>query len=250
VVSQYEVGVLSKTLDIFDVLSNTKGGASLTEIAVILKYSKSTVFRILHTLESRGYVERLDKARYRLTKKVSVTASPDEALDRLIDRSPEVMQRLVDLHQETVNLGILDGGEFVVVKAIESSQAIRASSKAGNRRHIHSTALGKVLIAWRPAKEIERLIRLRGLPRLTHRTISSLAALKKELATVRKRGLAEDNEENELHGRCVAAPIRNRASEVVAAISVSGPSNRMNSRKVSAIKDDLRRAAEELSKLF
>ena len=243
----YEIGVLSKALDIFDTLRTRTDGASLTEIAAILKYSKPTVFRILRTLDIRGYVERADRSRYRLTRKVMASASPDETLDALIEAAPPVMQRLVDLHHETVNLGILDGGEIVVVKAIESPLVIRASSKAGNRRHVHSTALGKVLVAWKTPEEVHRLVLLKGLPPLTHKTITSLPAFRKELAKVRKRGLACDSEENELHGACLAAPIRSRTGDIVAAISISGPANRMTARKIRAVQPDLTQAAQELS---
>lgn len=247
---QYTVAVLSKTLDIFDILRNSVGGVTLTEISVALKYAKSTVFRILCTLENRGYIERRNGSKYRLTQKFGISDSPDRTMQQLMTLAPPVMQRLLEKHQETVNLGILDGGEIIVLHAIESPLTIRMSSKAGNRRQIHSTALGKAMIAWKDRKQAERLARLKGLAKLTPHTLTTPEALFKQLAKVRRQGFAEDREENELGGRCVAVPIwnQNQPEEVIAALSVSGPTTRMDPRKVKSILVDLMQVGKQLSK--
>jgi DNA-binding IclR family transcriptional regulator len=242
---RYAVGVLSKALDILDMLRNTSG-ATQTDISAALKLPKPTVFRIVRTLEHRGYLERSADARYRLSSKLR--ACQDPSLDHLLAVSRPVMERLVQAHTETVNLGVLDGGEIVVVQAIESPHGVRMSSKAGNRRYIHSTALGKVLIAWLTPEHVLRLLRLKGLPRLSPRTLTSEKAVLKELGRVRKLGYAEDYEENELGGRCVAVPIRDGSGRVIAALSVSGPVSRMHDRKVAAILRDLIPAGKELSR--
>jgi DNA-binding IclR family transcriptional regulator len=241
----YEVGVLTKALDIFDLLRNAPAGATLTEISAALKFPKATVFRILHTLEARAYVHRDGAGRFRLSAK---ERSPREEslLERLLAAGRPTMERLVELHRETVNMAVLDGSEIVVVYAIESPQAIRMSSKAGNRRHVHSSALGKALIAWRDPRDVESMLRVIGLPRFTPKTIANMEALNRELGRVRRLGYAEDNQENEMHGRCVAAPIRDSAGAVVAAVSVSGPVNRMTASTIKAILKDLEPAAEEI----
>lgn len=218
----------------------------MTEVAAALKLPKPTVFRILHVLESRAYVHRTDGGRFRLTAKLGHSSAPHQMMECLLAAAKPVMERLVEVHQETANMAILDGSELVVVHAIESPRAIRMSSKAGNRRHVHSTALGKVLIAWREPKEVARLLRVTGMPALTEKTITTSEELERELALVRKRGYAEDNEENEMGGRCVAAPVRDREGTVIAAVSVSGPLNRMTAANVRAIARDVERGAEEI----
>lgn len=243
-------GVLSKALDILDLLRNIPGGATLTEISATVKFPKATVFRMMRTLEMRTYVERSKGSKYRLSSKFRIPANPDDFIKRSIEVSHPFMDHLVEEFQETVNLGILDGGEVVVVHAIESPQAVRMSSKVGNRRHAHSTGLGKVLLAWKDPKELERIVRIKGLPRFTPRTITTLEELTRELAKVRRKGYAEDREENELQGRCVAVPIRNRNGELLAALSVSGPATRMGARKIKAILAHLLPTVEEISNLL
>jgi IclR family KDG regulon transcriptional repressor len=247
---QYEVGVLCKSLDILDLLANCPRGSTVTQMSAALKYSKPTVFRIIKTLEGRGYVQRRDGSRYRLTARLSAAAGHEPLRERLLEAAPGVMQGLVDRHRETVNLGVLDAGEIVVVQAFESPQAIRMSSKVGSRRHFHSTALGKVLVAWQDPAAIERLASNKGLPRLNRRTITGIKELKEHLAKVRKAGIAEDNEENEPGGRCVAVPIWSADGEVVAALSVSGPVTRMSDRSIRAIARDLKLCGQQLSNML
>jgi IclR family transcriptional regulator, acetate operon repressor len=243
-------GVISKALDVLDMLRNLPGGATLTEISVAVKFPKATVFRMMRTLELRAYVERSKDLKYRLSSKFYHPSSPEGFTKRSIDVSHPVMSRLVEQFQETVNLGVLDGGEVVVVHAIESPRSIRMSSKIGNRRHAHSTGLGKVLLAWRDPKEVERIVRVKGLPRLTPKTITTLEELDRELARVRKKGYAEDREENELQVKCVAVPVRNAQGDLLAGLSVSGPASRMDAQKIKAILASMRPAVEELGRLL
>jgi DNA-binding IclR family transcriptional regulator len=103
-----------------------------------------------------------------------------------------LMERLVNSSKETINLGVLDGGEVVVINTMESPQSVRMSSKIGNRRHAHSSALGKVLLAGLGKKELLRVIHLKSLPRLTPHTLSNSKALLAALCEVRCKGYAID----------------------------------------------------------
>ena len=108
----------------------------------------------------------------------------------IIQSARPEMQKLVEHSKETVNLGVLDGAEVLVIETIESPLAVRMSSKIGNRRYPHSTALGKVLIAAFPEKDLLRLLRSRKMHRFTPRTICSERALIVELERVRRQGYA------------------------------------------------------------
>ncbi len=243
-------GVLSKALDVLEMLRNLPGGATLTEISVAVKFPKATVFRMMRTLETRSYVKRSNGLKYRLSSRFHIPSDPDGFIKRSIEVSHPVMSRLVEEFQETVSIGVLDGGEVVVVHAIESPLGVRMSSKVGNRPHAHSTGLGKVLLAWKEPKEVERIVRIKGLSRLTPKTITSLERLTQELARVRKKGYAEDREENELQGKCVAVPVRNARGELLAGLSVSGPAARMDAKKIKAILARLGPAVEEMGNLL
>ena len=158
------------------------------------------------------------------------------------------MEQLAKSCRETVNLGILDAGEVVVIQTVESPQAVRMSSKIGNRRHLHATALGKVLLAGMTDAEVQRLIRVKGTPRLTARTIQSKAALLAEIHLVRERGFALDDQENEMEGRCIGAPIRGPEGRLVGALSISGPVFRMDLERAHGLTGKLKETCAAITK--
>jgi DNA-binding IclR family transcriptional regulator len=225
--SESGIQVLHKTLDVLEAIKNSPSGLSLAAVTRAVGLPKPTVYRIASTLESRGYLDRTHAGGYQVARKLLELQRSDTDEQLLIRLAQPVMQKLVDDCQETVNLGVLDAGEVVVVGTIESPQGIRMSSKIGNRRYLHSTALGKVLLSGLPERELQRLIGIKGLPRLTPTTMTTLAALKEDLELIRQRGYSVDNEENESNGRCIGAPVFGPYGRMVGALSISGPTFRM-----------------------
>lgn len=220
--------VLHKTLDILEKIKGSADGVRLADLSRAVAMPKPTVYRILNTLESRGYLDRNGDGNYRVARKlfdVQRSVSIEQALTTVAQ--PYIVALAAEC-KETVNLGIMDAGEVVVVQTVESPQAVRMSSKVGNRRHMHATALGKVFLASMPDKDVLRYLRLKGQPVLTPHTIATSAELLKELEKIRKQGFAIDNQENEIEGRCVGAPIHAPDESVVAALSVSGPEFRLD----------------------
>jgi IclR family transcriptional regulator, KDG regulon repressor len=241
------VRVLHKTLDILEVIKSRETGYRLADLARAVEMPKATVYRILTTLEGRGYLDRATDGSYRMAKKLfdlQRSVSVEQILNRV---AHPVMERLVNSCKETVNLGILNAGEVVVINTVESPQAVRMSSKIGNRRHLHSTALGKVFLAGLPEKEFLRLIRLKGLTKLTPHTLTTKAEVMEEIARVRKQGYALDNLENELEGRCIGAPIVAQDGRVVAALSISGPVFRMDLSRAKGLVAELKARCQEIS---
>ena len=137
---------------------------------------------------------------------------------------------------ETVHLGVLEQGHVVYIDKVEPPRPLRMASTIGAIMPAHSTALGKAMLAWTDTARVREIVALRGLPRRTRRTITTLAELERELATVRARGFAVDNVENEDGIRCVGAPVFDHQGRVAGAVSVSG--------SVTTI--SLRRARREL----
>lgn len=222
------VRVLHKTLDILETIKLAPAGVRLADLTRTVELPKATVYRILTTLEGRGYLDRAEDGGYRVSKKL-FDRQREVPIEQILSKVAQpFMAQLVGATKETVNLGILDAGEVVVIDTVESPQAVRMSSKIGNRRYLHATALGKVLLAGLPEKEVTRLIRLKGLSRITAHTIVTKPALRAELSKVRQQGYAIDNQENEMEGRCIGAPIHGPDGRVVAALSVSGPVFRMD----------------------
>jgi IclR family transcriptional regulator, KDG regulon repressor len=242
------VRVLHKTLDILETIKATETGFRLADLARKVELPKATVYRILTTLEGRGYLDRAPDGSYRMAKKLfdlQRAAPLEQVLTRV---SQPLMERLVGSCKETVNLGLLDAGEVVVINTVESPQAVRMSSKIGNRRFLHSTALGKVMLAGLVDKEVMRLLKLKGTPKLTDETLTSKASVLAEIQKVRQQGWALDNQENELEGRCIGAPIGGPDGHVVAALSISGPVFRMSMERASGLVPELKGICVEISR--
>jgi len=242
------VKVLHKTLDVLEAIKRQASGLGLADVSRSVGVPKPTVYRILSTLEARGYLDRSEEGNYRLAKRF-LQLQDDAPLEQLLNRAAQpVIERLVSSCKETVNLGVLDGGDVVVINTVESPQAVRMASKVGNRRHLHSTALGKILLSGMSDAQIIRLVRMRGLPRLTPKTIGSERALLAEIRRVRAQAYAMDDQENELDGRCLAAAVEGPNGQVVAALSISGPMHRMSRSRALSFLGELRAACAAISK--
>ena len=242
------VRVLHKTLDILEAIKSNESGYKLADLARHVELPKATVYRILATLERRGYLDRTGEGSYRMAKKL-FDLQRSAPLEQILHRVAQpLMERLVASCKETVNLGILDAGEVVVINTAESPQAVRMSSKIGNRRLLHSTAIGKVLLAGLSDKEVSRLVRVRGLTRLTDRTITKKADLLAEIQKVRQQGWAIDDQENEIEGRCIGAPITGPDGRVIGALSISGPVFRMDLKRARSFTPELSATCAEISR--
>jgi IclR family transcriptional regulator, KDG regulon repressor len=239
--------VLHKTLNILEIIKEAPSGLKLMELTRSLDLPKATVYRILTTLEGRGYLDRRQDGTYRLARKLFELQHPAPLEQILHKVAQPLMECLVNSSKETVNLGVLDGGEVVVINTVESPQSVRMSSKIGNRRYAHSSALGKVLLAGLQKEELLRVIRLKSLPRLTPHTLSTSRGLLAALSEIRRNGYAIDNQENELDGRCVGAPIFGPGDRVIAAMSISAPVFRMNVDQAVSFVPQLKDACTAIS---
>jgi IclR family acetate operon transcriptional repressor len=238
--SRYTIRVLAKALDVLEVLVGESGGLELTELARRLNMPKSSAFRSLVTLEQRGYVERAPESdRFRLGVKLFELGSAVAANFDVRDVARPLMQYLRERFHETVNLGVLHDGLVVYLDIVESTRSIRMAAQPGRHDMAHSTSLGKALLAHLTDQEVEAIVGRHGLQAFTPRTVTTLRALKAELRRVRERGYSMDDIENEPGVRCVGASILNHQGRAVAAISVSGPADRMTHERVDAIAAEL-----------
>ena len=238
--------VLHKTLDILDAIKRAPNGLGLTELAHSLSLPKTTVYRIATTLVSREYLEQTVSGIYRVSRKMFVLPVREQLDQMLIRVAQPFILELAAMCNETVNLGLIDAAEIVVIHTAESSQAVRMSSKVGNRRFLHATALGKVMLAAMDRKDIDHLIGLKGMPRITENTITDFDQLMDELQRIRHFGYAIDNQENEIEGRCIASSITAQG-QVVAALSISGPEFRMSLRRTRSLAPELKKTCAAIS---
>jgi DNA-binding IclR family transcriptional regulator len=197
------------------------GHRTLDELAGVIDVHKSTVLRLLRTLEEHRFVQREGVRHYRLGTALFDLAN--RALDDLdVRRAAESALRELNLETgHTVHLASYEDGEVVYIDKYDSTHPVRMYSRIGRRAPLHCTAVAKVLLAERPeAREIAARMEY---PRLTANTITSAGEYLAELALVRQRGYAVDNSEHEDFIHCVAAPIRGQRGEVIAAASLSVP---------------------------
>jgi IclR family KDG regulon transcriptional repressor len=214
-----------------------------SEIAKNLPFSRTTIHRILYSLEKLGYVEKAENtSSYRLAGKFFELTGVAVHFRQLQSVAKSVMQNLMTRHGETVNLGVLDRGQVAFIDVLQSPSALRIAAFPGERTPLHSTALGKALLAFLPESEINAILSEQPLTKRTPQTITRKAHLLEHLSSVREQGAATDLEENLSGVTCIAAPIFDQANRVIAAFSISGPTARMNA-KLNAVKEDVRAAA-------
>lgn len=239
---------VEKAFAILDMLSAKGGdGISLSEVSAQLQISKSTAHRYLVTFEKLTVVERdKDNLFYPGLKLVELAGGTLESMD-LISRSKPVMHGLVERFGETVNLAVPSGIEVVYVAKVESAQSLRMASRLGTRMPLSTTSLGKSILAHLPPHRLDEVLAA-GLPARTTNSITKPGDLFAELEQVRCQGFAIDDQENVLGVRCVGAPLFDYRSEVVGAISVAGPAQRLSSDKCQRIGPAVSEAASHLSK--
>src|SRR4051794_2915605 len=226
--SPAQVRVLHKTLDILEVLRRETSGVNLALVSRSVGMPQPTVYRILNTLKIRGYVDRRSDGTYRVSGKLFSRNHQKTRDEVLLELAQPVMVNLSLRCQETVNLATLVGSEMVIIGTVEGPQSLRLISKVGNRRHIHTTALGKAFAARMDETEVLRLLQARGMPRLTPKSITTQTAFLAELKRIRRSGFAIDNQENEPGVRCIGSAIEGPSGGPIAAISISGPAFRFD----------------------
>ncbi|MGB6607368.1 MAG: IclR family transcriptional regulator [Atribacterota bacterium] len=244
----YPIKVLDKTFSILEILLQHGSAINMTEISEKLGLYPSTTHRILDTLRHWGYVEQDPKSqKYRLgLKLLELGMAKLHQMDLAREATP-YLKELVKQCNETVHLGVLEGGEVLYLAKEESSQTIRMISYVGKRAPLHCTSLGKVLLAYLSVEERKKILEEKVLSRLTENTITDKRELEKELDNVREQGFALDREENEKDVRCVAAPIKNYQGEVIAAVSISSPIFRIDKNKQNDLKKALIETSEKIS---
>jgi DNA-binding IclR family transcriptional regulator len=247
-VEKYTVPSLARAFEILDILAMSSLGLNKMEISRSVAIPYSTAFNLLNTMERHGYVRRDEvSGKYYLGLKLLSLGSVPIRDIGLRDTAAPVLEELTRRTGLTAHLAILDRGEAVYIDKKEPSGFVKINSWIGKRNYVHTSAVGKALIAFRSAEEIEQIWK-EGLPKRTSRTITSLKKLKAELAGVLRRGYALDLEEDESGGRCLAAPILDASGSVVAAAGISGISSQAPDERLPKLGELIRTQSNEISR--
>jgi len=216
---------------------------AFSDMAKTLPFSRTTIRRILHSLEKLSYCEKAELAsHYRLTAKLYDLTGPSVDARRLQSATRSTMLDLLSRHAETVTLAVLNDRQVVSIDVLQSPNALRIAAYPGDRTPLHCTSLGKAILAFLPQPDVDALLSDCPLIRKTPQTITQRAHLRKHLGAVHENGVAVDLEESLSGVISVAAPIFDHTGRVVAAMGVSGPTSRMTS-KLNTVKQDVRNAA-------
>jgi IclR family transcriptional regulator, KDG regulon repressor len=220
----------------------------ISALAMRLGLAKSTVHRLATTLVEYDILEQnRETGKYRLGLALFELGT---MVRRKMDTNSGAqvqIHALADETGETVQLAILDHLSVLYIRIRESRQAVRMSSGLGSRAPAHCTGVGKALIAFQAPDVVQQIVE-NGLQRYTENTIIDPEKLRAELATIRQKGYAIDDEEIEVGLRCIAAPIRDHSGQVTAAISVAAPVQRMTKKNIQATIPSVVAAAEAISR--
>lgn len=218
----------------FQILESLKERPSMgvTQLSKELGLHKSTVYHLLATLVSLGYIEQDEKrGKYSMSLKVFELGSVVVNRMELKKEALPFIKELSQMTQETVNLVTLAGHEVIYIEKIESQDAIRINTQVGRKVGLYCSAVGKVILAYLPEERRETILSQIEFEPITPHTILSQDELLKELKEIRERGYGLDNEEIFVGIKCIAAPIFDQSREVSAAISLTGPLHRINEKK-------------------
>lgn len=237
---------VERALAILEALGQKSQGYGCTELGQLLGLHKSTVHRLISTLHACGFAEKDPQTeRYKLGNKVIYLGL--EALNSLDFRRTAIpyMQELVEISRETVQLAVLDNGEVLIVERDQSPEAITVN--LGLRGQVHCTAEGKVLLAGLPRENIVNIFEHQEIRRYTANTITDISQMLLHLEKVRAQGFAINAEEMVEGVRAIAAPVYDHNSNVIAALSITGPSSRLTLERIYRLVTVLKESCASIS---
>lgn len=203
-----------------------RDGGTVTELTEEFDLSKSSIYNYLKTLEHEGYVIR-EGDTYRIGLRMLDLGGYARHRERIYQLAKDRVTQLANDTGEMTNLLVEENGRGIYLHRANGENAVKSDSYIGHRVHLHNTALGQAILAHLPRERAEEIIDRHGLPETTGNTVTDRAELFDRLERVRKEGVAFDDEERLVGLRCVATPIVNMNDEVEGAISISGPTSRL-----------------------
>jgi IclR family transcriptional regulator, KDG regulon repressor len=242
----FQIGSLEKGLRALELLVE-KEELSVSQMAAEMGINRSASHRFLATLKELGYAEKNPEGRYQATFRLFELGMKVANRFEIRRVAKPYLRELADKYNETVNLGYLDGIQVIHLDKVDSNEILRMDPGIGTPAPAYCTGLGKSILAFLPAEELERYLEKVTLQSFTPNTITSSDELRSELQQIHSRGFAVDNEELSIMLRCVAAPIIGYGDYPLFAISVSGPAPRMTDAVVEQIADDLGKLCVQLS---
>lgn len=223
-----QVQSLTRALSIMRVLAESLDGMTLSDVAQVVGLPPSTAHRLLTTLQQERFA-RFDPltSLWQVGVQAFIVGNAFTRTRDVVTMARPYMRRLMEESGETVNLYLESDGEGICIAQIECRQLMRAIARPGGRVKMHYSGAGKAILAWLPDSQVTKILQRHGLPRATERTLDTPVRLRENLAAIRARGYAVDDEENAVGLRCVGAPVFDEHAQPLAGLSLSGPTARI-----------------------
>ena len=244
-----QVQSLTRGLSILEALAGSAGGLTLTDVAHRAQLPPSTTHRLLSTLGKMGYVYQAEDLGLWYVGLQAFTVGTTFLANRdFVAQSHAYMHRLMEQAGETANLAILDGTEAVFIAQVQCHEMMRTLVKLGSRVPLHASGVGKAIFAALPDHQIDAILKVRGLPRITENTIVATETMWAAVRVIRQRGYSFDDEEHARSTRCVGAAVYDEHAEPLGAISIAGPSSRLGDERIKHLGPVVAHVAEELTR--
>ncbi|WP_303317114.1 IclR family transcriptional regulator [Flavivirga abyssicola] len=235
-----------KAFKLLEVYLNGKEAWGVRELAKKTGYNKTTTYRLLSTLESLDIVQKNDDDKYILGLKLFELGNLVSVYKSLRTFSRIPLENIAKDIKETVHFGVLKNNQVLYLNKAESELGLKVSTQIGSYQQAYCTALGKVLLAFSSANMISDYLKNVNLKAFTSNTLITSKDLLTELEQIKTKGYALDMEELELGLICIAIPVFNKNKEVVAGVSVSGPSSRFKSENIVSYLSIIKKGALDI----
>jgi len=241
---KYILGTLNNAILVLNYVADN-GYSTLAQISENLGLNKTVVFRILHTFQRYNYIAKADNFSYILGSKLVYNGKSALKHNAIHQQVKGHLKVLTGMFNETSHLGILnDDDEVLIVAKVDADSTMQMMSNIGRTLQAYCSAMGKCLLAFQSAQETMKYIDQVRMVRKTPQTLTTAEELLSDLEAVRARGYALDDEESEEGLFCIAVPVRNGNGAVYAALSVSGPVNRMKNKREMIIEQLMHTAGD------
>ena len=216
--------VVEKAFRVLETVARAETGVRVSDLSRTLGQPKATIYRILYTLQELGYVRQDSRTRAYVSTAHAASLTHDRANETLRQLAAPHLKRLLARFEQTVNLAVFDRDRVFYFDILPGLRSIRMEATPMTYAPMHSTAVGKAIMAFLQPQEVQQILKARKLEKHTRATITAVPVLLNYIKRAREKGHAVDNQETEIGARCVAAPIFNAHGRPIAAISVWGPS--------------------------
>lgn len=240
--------MLSRALDILDVMAESPGAVGITELSKTLGLSKASIYRILQTLLARGVVIQDEQERYALGYTLLRYSSKVLLQQDLSTLAEPFMKELTAITGETSNLGILERDALIHILSVPGEENLWMRQLVPVSE-LYCSSGGKLFLAWQGEEFLQRYFR-RKLRKRTIHTLTTLDELRDQLTTIREEGIAHDREEYEYGLRCCAVPIRRKDGSLRASLSLSGPLSRIRAKGEDQLWRELRETARAIEAAY